>query len=184
MLNGKRPILLAEDDEQHAYLIRKLLTRAGVDIPLVTVEDGASAIAYLKGEDPYADRDAHPLPGGVLLDLQLPVRSGLEVLAWLRERPEFATLPVAVLTASRDEEHVNRAFELGATFFLVKPAAFEALLELMVGFGDVWFEPTDGAASAGAAPDGIASDGVPSDGAVSGGVGVTRDAGHGDAIWE
>jgi CheY-like chemotaxis protein len=88
------------------------------------VRDGEQALAYLKGDGQYADRHAHPLPDLVLLDLSLPGMSGLDVLAWIRQQPEFNTLTVYVWTDLGDPATHDRAVKAGATRFVPKSVSF------------------------------------------------------------
>lgn len=125
------PILLVEDDPNDVLLIRRAFTKARLANPVQSVEDGDQAVSYLAGAGPYADRQSYPLPVVVLLDLKLPRRSGLDVLAWLRQQEGLRRLPVVVLTSSRESADVNRAYDLGANSYLVKPVTFDALLELV-----------------------------------------------------
>jgi CheY-like chemotaxis protein len=92
---------------------------------------GEEALDYLAGGGDFADRELHPFPALMLLDLQLPRRSGHEVLEWLRSRHELRRLPVVVLTSSREPKDINRAYELGANSYHVKPVSFDALLEMV-----------------------------------------------------
>lgn len=103
------------------------------------VSHGDEALDYLAGGGEFANREKHPFPALMLLDLQLPRRSGHEVLEWLRaQTEEMRRLPVVVLTSSREPRDINRAYELGANSYLVKPVAFEALLELVRELEHYW----------------------------------------------
>jgi len=102
------------------------------------VTDGDQAVAYLAGSPPFADRALHPAPILMLLDLKLPRRSGLEVLAWLRRESPLKRLPVVVLTSSRESGDVNRAYDLGCNSYLVKPVAFDALLDMIRTINHYW----------------------------------------------
>lgn len=137
-MSGPNTVLLAEDDPTDALLIRRALGKLHVAADLRVVADGEAAVAYLAGEGPYADREQHPFPVLVLLDIKLPRRSGLEVLAWLRTRPGLRRLPAVMLTASQESSDVNRAFDLGANSYLVKPVEFEALQEMLRSAGLYW----------------------------------------------
>ena len=95
-------------------------------------------MAYLAGEGPFADRQRHPFPVLVLLDLKLPRRSGLEVLEWIRAQTGLKRLPVVVLTSSKEATDVNRAYDLGANSYLVKPVGFDSLLELVKSLEVYW----------------------------------------------
>lgn len=131
MHNNEATILLAEDDKNDVLLIERSFSKARIINPVVCVENGEQAVAYLKGEGAYADRRQHPLPLLLLLDLKLPRLSGHEVLKWLRQEPLLKRLPVVVLTSSRQPEDINRAYELGANSYLVKPVVFEEFATLM-----------------------------------------------------
>ncbi len=131
-------ILLVEDDSNDVLLLRRAFRKADLANPLMVVGDGEQATAYLTGDGQYSDRERFPLPIVVLLDLKLPRRSGLEVLAWLRDQPGLRRLPVVVLTASRESADINTAYERGASSYLVKPVAFDSLVEMVKAFNLYW----------------------------------------------
>ena len=131
-------ILLVEDNSTDVLMIRRAFARASPRGTLEVVDDGDKAVAYLSGHEPFADRARHPLPVLLLLDLKLPRRSGLEVLAWLRKEPGLRRLPVVVLTSSEESADVNRAYDLGANSYLVKPVGFDALQQMIRGLGLYW----------------------------------------------
>ena len=124
-------VLLVEDDPNDVLLIQRAFTKASLQIPMHIVDNGEAAVAYLSGKDDYGDRDRYPLPLLMLLDLKLPCLSGHEVLAWLRQQPDFKRLPVVVLTSSQEMGDINRAYDLGANSYLVKPVAFNALIDIV-----------------------------------------------------
>ncbi|WP_250121884.1 response regulator [Chroococcidiopsis sp. CCMEE 29] len=131
-------ILLVEDDPNDVFLIQRAFRRINLANPIQVVQDGEAAVLYLSGQEPYADRDRYPFPILVLLDLKLPRRSGLEVLEWLRQQPKLKRLPVVVLTSSRENSDLNRAYDLGANSYLVKPVAFDGLLEMVRSLNQYW----------------------------------------------
>jgi CheY-like chemotaxis protein len=131
-------ILIVEDDRNDALLIQRALRRARVINPLQLVEDGEQAIQYLNGDGQYADRSRHPLPELVLLDLHMPRVSGLEVLSWIRDQPQFRLLPVVILTSSDQAPDASRAYELGANSYLVKPGNFDELNQMAKRLGASW----------------------------------------------
>ena len=133
------PILVAEDNGDDVLLIQRAFTRAKLANPLHFVSDGERAIGYLSGQGAYADRTRHPLPALLLLDLKLPRKSGFEVLEWVRRQPGLSVLPVVVLTSSRESADVQRAYALGANTYLVKPVAFDGLMEMVKSLGLYWF---------------------------------------------
>jgi len=124
-------ILVAEDDDNDICLIKRAFQKAQFENPLNVVKDGEEAVAYLQGVEPYMDRHSHPPPALVLLDLKMPRKNGFEVLEWIREQPEFNHLPVVVLTSSQESADISRAYALGANSYLVKPANFASLVDMM-----------------------------------------------------
>ncbi len=134
----KERILLVEDNPDDVLLIKRAFAKARIINPLQVVTDGEEALFYLAGEPPYEDRSVYPLPIFVLLDLKLPKRSGLEVLSWLRAQTLLKRLPVVVLTSSRETPDINKAYDLGANSYLVKPVAFEDLVEMVKTLGLYW----------------------------------------------
>jgi len=131
-------ILLVEDNGDDVVLVRRAFRRAGVATRLEVVGDGDAALEYLQGIGTYADRDAWPLPKLMLLDLKLPRRSGLEVLQWLQDRPELQPTAVVVLTSSRENTDLRRAYALGANSYLVKPVEFDDLLRMVQTLNLYW----------------------------------------------
>ena len=133
-------LLLVEDDSNDILLIQRAFRRASLTIPLSVVKDGDKAIDYLSGQAPYGDRTQHPWPSLILLDLKLPRRSGLEVLAWIKVQPVLRRIPVVVLTSSRENADVDRAYEIGANSYLVKPVTFSALESMIEALDKFWLQ--------------------------------------------
>jgi len=131
-------VLLAEDDPNDVLLIQRAFQRNHVANPVQVVRDGDEALAYLSGQAPFADRERHPLPVLMLMDLKMPRKSGLEVLEWVRQQPGLKRLPIIVLTSSNQSPDINRAYELGANSYLVKPAGFDSLLDLVKNLDMYW----------------------------------------------
>lgn len=138
-----QPILYVEDREDDAFFMIRACAMAGIRQPLQAVPNGAQAIAYLEGSGPFANRARYPVPCLVLLDLHMPGTSGFEVLAWIRSRPEFAELPVLVFTSSSLPSDAQRATELGANGYLVKPLTLKELVDMVNGLKRYWpqFDP-------------------------------------------
>jgi CheY-like chemotaxis protein len=137
---GLPVILLVEDNPDDVLLARRALKKAALAVSMSVVADGDEAVAYLDGSGPFGERACHPLPALVLLDLKLPKRPGLEVLRWIRSRPELATTPVVVLTSSSEDEDIQKAYALGANSYLQKPVAFNGLVQLLGVLGLYWFK--------------------------------------------
>lgn len=128
--------LMVDDSEDSLLLMRAAFEMAGNTHPLREAHNGEEAIAYLKGEDPYADRNKFPLPTVMLLDLNMPKKNGFDVLTWVRAQPGLKHLAIIVLTASIRPEDVTRAYELGASSFLVKPGSLSALATMLRCLGE------------------------------------------------
>lgn len=124
-------ILAAEDEPSDAVLMKLAFERARLATRLVVVSDGQDVVDYLSGQGGYADREAHPLPRVLLLDLKMPRLSGFDVLSWLRTQPQFSVLPVVVLSSSADAADVRRAKEAGATEYFVKPNKLSELVAIL-----------------------------------------------------
>jgi len=133
-----RPILLAEDSEDDAILIQATLRKAEVLNPVLAVSNGAQAIAYLKGEKFYADRNLFPLPGVILLDLKMPHKNGFEVLEWWKNQPQLSEILIVVLSGYYDLESIRYAYSLGARSFLIKPCKVEDIINLRQAFSGAW----------------------------------------------
>ncbi|WP_375403740.1 response regulator [uncultured Sphingomonas sp.] len=140
-------VLLVEDNPDDAELIRHAFMKAGVANPLIVVDDGDKAIDYLHGRSIYADRAAFPLPGLFLLDLKLPRRSGFEVLESIRANRPTRNIPVIVLTSSNQANDIERAYELGANSYLVKPIGRDALITMVRSLDAFWLKLNQASAS-------------------------------------
>jgi CheY-like chemotaxis protein len=139
-MSNPRVILLAEDDPNDVLLIGRAFQKAGLPNVLKIVSDGEQAINYLSGKGTYADRDQFPLPFLILLDLKMPGTDGFEVLQWVRHEEELKRLLIVVLTSSHLQEDVDRAYELGANSYLVKPVSFEEMVHMVQRFEAYWTE--------------------------------------------
>ncbi|HWD92704.1 MAG TPA: response regulator [Verrucomicrobiae bacterium] len=133
-------ILVAEDDEDYVVLIKQVFARAHIPNPIHVVWNGEEAIAYLKGEGKYSNREEFPLPDIVLLDLKMPRVNGMEVLKWVRQQPSLASLRILVLTSSEHRRDIDEAYQLGANSFLVKPLDFRDFTHLSRLIADFWFK--------------------------------------------
>lgn len=136
----KFTILHVEDDPDDALLIHDAFVKLNYACGLALAKDGVEALDYLAGRGAYADREKYPLPSLILLDLKLPRKSGLEVLAWLRGQPEIKCIPIAILTSSENSRDIKRAYELGVNSYLIKPVDFEALQALVRDLGKYWIK--------------------------------------------
>jgi PAS domain S-box-containing protein len=124
-------ILLVDDDPLTVRIFQHIFMKAGLKNPLYVVYDGDQAISYLAGHDKYANRDLFPMPTLVFLDLYMPRKSGHEVLAWIRNLQAFKNLQVVVLTSSSNTTDIEKAYELGANSYLLKPVTAESIKEMV-----------------------------------------------------
>jgi len=131
-------ILIVEDDPNDVLFLKRALKKNGIENPVCTLPDGEEAIAYLCGKGKYADRMAHPFPRVIILDLKMPRKSGLEVLEWLKEHPQYRVIPTIVLTSSKLNEDVAQAYGLGANSYMVKPSNFDDLQAMMKTAHEYW----------------------------------------------
>jgi two-component system response regulator len=130
-------VLLAEDSTADAELVLHSLAD-GIPVRMHRVHDGAEALDFLFGRGAYGDRAAAPLPRLVLLDLNLPVVDGLQVLSELRRHPRTWALPVVLLTSSNLEHDVVESYRRGANSFVQKPLEFTKFRELVRRLGEYW----------------------------------------------
>ncbi|MDB6024307.1 MAG: response regulator [Verrucomicrobiales bacterium] len=138
-LSGKS-ILLADDEDNDALLIKRAFKKAEITTSIHRVKDGEDALSYLEGEGVFRDRVMYPFPDMVLLDLKMPRRSGFEVLRWIRAHEHFKRMVVIVLTSSQQSFDINQAYDLGANSYLVKPLNFEELMHLSILLNKFWLQ--------------------------------------------
>lgn len=121
------PILIVENDLNDVFLLKRALTQAGISGPVHVVNDGAEAIRYLQGGGEYCDRLKFPFPSVIFADLKMPRMDGFDLLRWLRAHPECSVIPLIILTASRIDADVRKAYQMGANAYLVKPNSLQEL---------------------------------------------------------
>ena len=132
------PILIVDDNPRDITLFQAALENCGLATALQVAPHAQQAIAYLRGDDGFGDRRAFPLPSIIFTDLNMPVADGFELLAWLRDHPELRQMPVVVLTTSRMDSDIRRAYALGAHSYMVKPVNFDQLEHMMRLAFDYW----------------------------------------------
>jgi CheY-like chemotaxis protein len=118
--------------------MQRAFRKANLTSPLHVARDGLEAIEYLTHQGKFADASRYSLPTLMLLDLKMPRKNGFETLEWLRQQPGLKRLVVVVLTSSSERADINRAYELGANSYLVKPGDFQALVELVSSLASYW----------------------------------------------
>jgi CheY-like chemotaxis protein len=131
-------ILLAEDEENDVILIKRAFERSRLLNPIQVVENGEEALLYLSGGGKYADRTVYPFPTLLLLDLKLPKKNGFEVIQAVRANDDWKRLLIVVLSSSSLNPDINRAYELGANSYLVKPPDFDNLIAMLKQLQSYW----------------------------------------------
>lgn len=132
-------ILLVEDDPAHAEIVLRNLTHLQDRVRCIAhLSDGQQALDYLQREGKHSDPLTSPRPDLVLLDLRLPRVDGFEVLRRMKATEDVSRIPVVVLSTSEAEADIAAAYQTGACSYLVKPAEFEAYIELVRGLGHYW----------------------------------------------
>jgi len=135
------PVLLAEDNPDDVFLIRRALRETCALNPLQVVGNGEQAIHYLAGQGEFADRSAYPFPVLFLLDLKMPVKDGLEVLRWLNQHPDIPRrLPVVVLSSTELPDETQMAYAMDIQACIVKPLAYAELRERIRILKEYWLD--------------------------------------------
>lgn len=136
----RRTVLVADDCSDDAFFLKRGFINSGINVPVKFVSDGAAAMDYLSGKEHYADRAAHPFPRLLLLDVKMPVMDGFSVLRWLRDQPQLKRLPVCMFSSSSEWQDVNRAYDLGANSYLVKPVSLDGFAKVAQQLNAYWLE--------------------------------------------
>lgn len=134
---GLRPILIVEDSPKDLELTLAALSRCKLANPIEVARDGAEALDYLHGRGSWLERAAGD-PAVVLLDLKLPKIDGLEVLERVKTDPHLKSVPVVMLTSSREERDLVLSYQLGVNAFVVKPVDFGEFLQAIQELGMFW----------------------------------------------
>jgi CheY-like chemotaxis protein len=133
-------ILLADDDPDDRQLTRDAFAENRLANVLNTVDDGEELLEYLQRRGRYADLRNEPLPGLILLDLNMPRKDGREALKEIKADANLRRIPIVVLTTSKAEEDILRTYDLGVNSYITKPVTFKSLVELIKLLGRYWFE--------------------------------------------
>ena len=132
------PVLLVEDDEDDIRLTQRAFVKGKILNKLYVVRDGEEAMEFLEHRGRYADQASAPPPGVILLDLNMPLMSGREVLKRIKSNESLRHVPVIILTTSDQEEDIWDCYEHGANTFITKPVQFSNFLEAIVTLGRYW----------------------------------------------
>lgn len=140
-------ILLVEDNPQDLELALRALKKANVSNPVEVARDGAQALDFIFCEGAYASRRMEDAPRVILLDLKLPKVDGLEVLQRIKSDPRTKSIPVVVLTSSKEQRDVVESYHLGTNSYVVKPVSFDQFAAAVQQLGLYWLllnqPPTD-----------------------------------------
>ncbi len=140
LMNARSGILVAEDDAMDALLLDRAVNKVGLPLKVQFVRDGQQAVDYLEGREKYSDREKHPLPYMLLLDLKMPFLNGFDVLTWVRNQPDLKRLLVVIFTSSSVPSDINRAYDLGANSYLTKPHSISDLQKTVELLKAYWLE--------------------------------------------
>ncbi len=133
-------IVLADDDPDDRQLTEDAFSENRLANQLHCVEDGEELMDYLNRRGKYESLRNEPLPGLILLDLNMPRKDGREALKEIKASPNLRRIPIVVLTTSKAEEDIVRSYDLGVNSYVTKPVTFKSLVELIKVLGRYWFE--------------------------------------------
>lgn len=136
-------VLMADDDEDDTFLVRRAFAESGIPIELRTVPDGEELLDYLFRRDKYKHFSLFPEPSLILLDLNMPRKGGHEALAEIKADPVVGNIPVVVYTTSSNELDIRRCYELGVNSYVTKPDSFHALVEVLKSTAKQWLETAE-----------------------------------------
>lgn len=136
--DSKFTILLVEDSDDDAFFIERALRQNGIKNAVLRMRDGVEAVQYLQGVEKGAGPQKFPFPEVIILDLKMPRMGGLEFLEWVNQNPQHRVIPTIVLTSSRMDDDVETSYRLGANTFMVKPAHFDELAQMIRKIYDYW----------------------------------------------
>jgi CheY-like chemotaxis protein len=132
-------ILVVDDSDADVSILKRTITKAGIESRVLSLRDGQEAVEYLSHEEGFNDR-THPMPELILLDLKMPKMDGFDVLLWLQKQPRLKRLPVMVLSSSQLDRDVDRAYDLGANCFVVKPNSLAGYEDIADGLREFWVD--------------------------------------------
>jgi CheY-like chemotaxis protein len=133
-------ILLADDDAEDRMLIIDALEESRLKNKIREVENGEELMQYLQNKGKYSDKDEYPLPGIILLDLNMPKKDGREALKEIKANKKLRSIPIIILTTSKAEEDILKTYDLGVNSYITKPVTFKAMVDVMKALNVYWFE--------------------------------------------
>ena len=132
-------IHMCDDDPDDQLLVSDALEEAQLSTPIDFTNNGKELLQYLNREGEFSHLVDQPLPGLILLDLNMPVMDGREVLSKLKQHEKFRSIPIIVLTTSKAEAEIVRTYNMGVNSFIMKPVSFDSLVEMIKAVTNYWF---------------------------------------------
>ena len=132
-------IHMCDDDPDDQLLVTDALEEARLGNPIDFTNNGKELLQYLNREGKYSHLIDQPLPGLILLDLNMPVMDGREVLSKIKQHEKFRSIPIIVLTTSKAEADIARSYDMGVNSFIMKPVSFDSLVDMVKSVTDYWF---------------------------------------------
>ncbi|NQZ90657.1 MAG: response regulator [Colwellia sp.] len=132
-------IHMCDDDPDDQLLVSDALEEAQLSTPIDFTNNGKELLQYLNREGEFSHLVDQPLPGLILLDLNMPVMDGREVLSKLKQHEKFRSIPIIVLTTSKAEAEIVRTYNMGVNSFIMKPVSFDSLVEMIKSVTNYWF---------------------------------------------
>ncbi|WP_026463853.1 response regulator [Adhaeribacter aquaticus] len=133
-------ILVADDDAEDRMLLLEAMEENRLKNSIEFVENGEELLDYLYNRDKFSDPEKYPMPGLILLDLNMPKKDGREALKEIKSDPQLRLIPIVILTTSKAEEDIVKTYNLGVSSFITKPVTFTALVDMMKTLTSYWFE--------------------------------------------
>ena|SRR6266704_6555443 len=134
---AERTVLVVDDSGEDINLIGMAFQKSGFNHPVQAVSDSEEALQFLKGEGDYADRAKFPFPHLIILDHQMP-GDALDVVRWVRRRPDSTLLPIVVFTGSTNPNYEREAYDAGANAYHIKPQTFEEFVAVVKRIAEFW----------------------------------------------
>jgi len=131
-------ILLVEDNEADVKITLRAFKKAELKNNMFIVNNGEEALKYIRNEGEYEDKDEHPVPDIILLDINMPKADGFQVLDTLKNDPKYCSIPVIILTSSKREEDIIKSYKKGAASYIHKPVNYGDFVKVVEGFNFYW----------------------------------------------
>lgn len=142
-MKSKIEILIADDDSEDRMLIIDALLENNITNKVQSVNNGEELLQYLKNQGSYSDKEKHPLPGIIFLDLNMPKMDGREALKEIKGDKNLCSIPLIIFTTSMDNRDINLSYKFGANSFISKPVTYSSMVNLMQYIGTYWFKTVE-----------------------------------------